>query len=106
MILLTTILNETLLQIIHRDLALRNMLLTEEQIVKISDFGLAVNKDLYEVKTRKTLASRWLPPESIVIGNKAPVFTIQSNVYVVLSTTIECILLYILKPNARAYLLI
>lgn len=44
------------MKVIHRDLALRNTLLTKDHVVKISDFGLAVHTvGTYETKFRNKL---------------------------------------------------
>lgn len=61
-------------QIIHRDLALRNLLLTVDDLVKISDFGMsrhARNQSAYH----KHLASNvpipiyWMAPEALQKGH-------------------------------------
>lgn len=55
--------------VLHGDLAARNVLLCDENIVKICDFGLA--KQLYEEaqiyhkKSKTPLPFKWLAPESI-----------------------------------------
>ncbi|XP_065213200.1 vascular endothelial growth factor receptor 1-like isoform X2 [Planococcus citri] len=68
-------------KILHRDLAARNVLLGNNRIAKICDFGLAKNM-YYEEKyqsSNKTqvLPMRWMPIESIRDG----VFSSQSDVW-------------------------
>lgn len=55
---------------IHRDLAARNCLITEENTVKISDFGMSRltegDDDLYTVNTTaKTIPIKWTAPEAL-----------------------------------------
>ena len=53
---------------LHRDLAARNVLLDDNLMVKLSDFGLAYKlegSDYYKLNTRTTLPIRWYPPESL-----------------------------------------
>ncbi|XP_072315782.1 macrophage colony-stimulating factor 1 receptor 2, partial [Eucyclogobius newberryi] len=65
---------------IHRDVAARNVLLTEHCIAKICDFGLARdihNDDSYIVKGNARLPVKWMSPESIFLC----VYTTQSDVW-------------------------
>ena len=53
----------------HRDLAARNVLVGNDKIVKISDFGLTrnMNEDLiYMGKTARNLPFKWMSLEAIV----------------------------------------
>lgn len=50
--------------IIHRDLACRNVLVGEKNITKICDFGLARNQG-YHRKQSSTCSIRWSAPENI-----------------------------------------
>ena len=67
-------------QVMHGDLACRNILLAENNVVKICDFGLS--KDIYktknyEKKSDSPLPVKWLAIECILDG----VFSIQSDVW-------------------------
>ncbi|XP_046564501.1 tyrosine kinase receptor Cad96Ca-like [Haliotis rubra] len=69
-------------RIIHRDLAARNVLLGENLVCKVSDFGLArqlsdTNEDAYETKSEGPLPIRWMAPESL----KDRLFSTKSDVW-------------------------
>ncbi|XP_041356821.1 angiopoietin-1 receptor-like [Gigantopelta aegis] len=64
-------------QIIHRDVAARNVLLADHLVAKIADFGLSKNEDTY-VKTSSTrVPIRWMAVESLFTN----VYTTQSDVW-------------------------
>lgn len=67
---------------IHRDLAARNVLVGENNICKVADFGLArvfmqENENVYEAREGTKFPVRWTAPEAIN-ENK---FTIKSDVW-------------------------
>ena len=64
------------LGIVHRDLACRNVLVGENKVLKISDFGMARDEDIYIKTTDGKLPLRWMAVESIVDR----VFTTKSDV--------------------------
>ena len=74
----STLLQEFLseLGIVHRDLACRNVLVGENKVLKISDFGMARENDIYVKTTDGKLPLRWMAIESIVDR----VFTTKSDV--------------------------
>ncbi|ESO88374.1 hypothetical protein LOTGIDRAFT_126442, partial [Lottia gigantea] len=65
---------------VHRDLAARNCMVSENNVVKIGDFGMA--RDIYETEYYKKagkglLPVRWMAPESLKDG----VFSTMSDVW-------------------------
>ncbi|KAM7373802.1 hypothetical protein PAMP_006505 [Pampus punctatissimus] len=65
---------------IHRDVAARNVLLTDHRVAKICDFGLARdirNDDNYIVQGNARLPVKWMAPESIF----QCIYTVQSDVW-------------------------
>ncbi|KAF8785487.1 Vascular endothelial growth factor receptor 1 like protein [Argiope bruennichi] len=67
-------------KLIHRDLAARNVLLAEDKVVKICDFGLAKDCYKYENYVKKgdgPLPIKWMAVESI----RDHVFTTKSDVW-------------------------
>ena len=61
---------------VHRDLACRNILVGENKALKISDFGLTRENDVYIKTTNGKLPLRWMAIESIVDR----VYTTKSDV--------------------------
>ncbi|XP_041863683.1 macrophage colony-stimulating factor 1 receptor 2 isoform X2 [Melanotaenia boesemani] len=65
---------------IHRDVAARNVLLTDCHVAKICDFGLArdiQDDDSYIIQGNARLPVKWMSPESIF----QCVYTVQSDVW-------------------------
>ncbi|KAM5171932.1 macrophage colony-stimulating factor 1 receptor [Mantella aurantiaca] len=65
---------------IHRDVAARNVLITQGRVAKICDFGLArdiENDSNYVVKGNARLPVKWMAPESIFDC----IYTVQSDVW-------------------------
>ncbi|KAI8488032.1 hypothetical protein Bbelb_341500 [Branchiostoma belcheri] len=57
--------DQELLQILHRDLATRNVLVSADRTCKVSDFGFSREGDEYERTTKTRLPIRWMDPESL-----------------------------------------
>ncbi|XP_077296631.1 vascular endothelial growth factor receptor 1-like [Arctopsyche grandis] len=67
-------------KVLHGDLAARNILLADNNVVKICDFGLAKNMyktDHYKKKGKSLLPVKWMAVESIRDG----IFSTQSDVW-------------------------
>ncbi|KAF1770101.1 hypothetical protein GCK72_001919 [Caenorhabditis remanei] len=64
-------------KLIHRDLAVRNILLSEDKTPKISDFGLAKLTDRYEMTEHCKIPVRYLAPETLELY----VFTPKTDVF-------------------------
>ncbi|OCT97807.1 angiopoietin-1 receptor [Xenopus laevis] len=64
-------------QFIHRDLAARNILVGENFLAKIADFGLSRGQEVYVKKTMGRLPVRWMAIESLNYS----VYTSNSDVW-------------------------
>ena len=64
---------------IHRNLAARNILVGENLIYKVADFGLArvIDEDIYEAHTGAKFPIKWTAPEAAMYSR----FTIKSDVW-------------------------
>ena len=68
------------LSVVHRDLACRNILVCDNSLVKISDFGLSrslINQEAYVTTTKGVLPIRWMAPEALFYRT----FDTQSDVW-------------------------
>lgn len=68
------------MKVVHRDLAARNILVGENKVCKISDFGLArdVNVDIYVRSSQARLPVKWMPPESLFLGESSTMSDVWS----------------------------
>ncbi|XP_068087429.1 tyrosine-protein kinase FRK [Hyperolius riggenbachi] len=64
---------------IHRDLAARNVLVGENSVYKVADFGLArvFEDEIYEPRSDVRLPLKWTAPEAIRLNK----FTVKSDVW-------------------------
>ena len=64
---------------IHRDLAARNILVGDNLICKVADFGLAriIDEDIYEAHTGAKFPIKWTSPEAAMYNR----FTVKSDVW-------------------------
>ncbi|VDK29934.1 unnamed protein product [Gongylonema pulchrum] len=62
---------------IHRDVAARNCLLTSNNHVKISDFGMSDEKTIIQDKSLDKVPIKWLAPETM----QTRIYTIKSDVW-------------------------
>lgn len=67
-------------KVVHRDLAARNVLVGDNKVCKISDFGLArgLEGDIYMRKAKARLPIKWMPPESLLYGTSTTMSDVWS----------------------------
>lgn len=69
--------------VIHRDLAARNVLIDHTRTLKISDFGMSRQMEVYVIatgnpnKAHRKVPLRWMPPEAITMGK----YSLSSDVW-------------------------
>ncbi|MCP9257496.1 Tyrosine-protein kinase [Dirofilaria immitis] len=64
---------------IHRDLATRNCLISKYGTIKISDFGLSQSaSDVIAISTKQRVPVRWMAPETI---QREPHYSVKSDVW-------------------------
>jgi serine/threonine protein kinase len=69
--------------IIHRDLAARNVLLTSDDVARVTDFGLSLKSSALEMKASSPAgAVSWMAPEQLIKDDKGQyTFSTKSDVY-------------------------
>ena len=58
----------TSFQLVHRDLATRNVLVGHDYVIKVADFGFTRSggkNDYYKMKTDGLMPVKWMAPESL-----------------------------------------
>nr|WEL12714.1 fibroblast growth factor receptor 1 [Halisarca dujardinii] len=65
------------MQVVHRDLACRNILVDRDKMLKIADFGLSREGEMYISKNNGQVPLRWMAVETIMDR----VFTTKSDVW-------------------------
>ncbi|GMT04929.1 hypothetical protein PENTCL1PPCAC_27103, partial [Pristionchus entomophagus] len=64
-------------QCVHRDIAARNVLLTDKNVVKISDFGMSDDKVILHDDTLEKVPVKWLAPETM----QEKIYSLKSDVW-------------------------
>ena len=66
-------------KIVHRELAAKKILVSQDWNLKISDFGIPTDvfEELYHENEKARLPVRWMAPEALFDGQ----FTIMSDMY-------------------------
>lgn len=67
-------------KILHRDMKVANLLLNNQGILKIADFGLARGYDTNQSKYTPIVCTRWYRPPEILLGDRTSPFY-PENVY-------------------------
>jgi len=63
--------------VLHRDLACRNILVDEDKVLKIADFGLSRETEKYMKISDARVPFKWMPLEFLERGE----FTVSSDVW-------------------------
>lgn len=66
------------MHVVHRDLAARNVLIAENNVAKVSDFGLARNEKNTALESAK-LPIKWTAPEALKQNVR---FNFENNYYI------------------------
>ncbi|XP_065842944.1 tyrosine-protein kinase receptor torso-like [Oscarella lobularis] len=96
--------------VVHRDLACRNVLVCEDNLLKVSDFGLAraVYEDgIYSYKTARRLPFRWMSLEAIqrrVFSEQTDVWSFGVVMWEVLLSEIFLILAFLVEIFCNIWL--
>ncbi|CAG9530210.1 unnamed protein product [Cercopithifilaria johnstoni] len=63
---------------VHRDLATRNVLISNTGCLKISDFGLSFSPAIPEILTNAHIPIRWMAPETLT---RTPIYSSKSDIW-------------------------
>ncbi|CAD6200131.1 unnamed protein product [Caenorhabditis auriculariae] len=76
------------MDVLHRDVAARNCLLTADLTLKVADFGLATSGSYFYMKNAEKLPTRYLSPETLsifVFGQVSDCFAYGNLIYEIFS---------------------